>query len=118
MRASAVTLGRQLGQRIRDIRKRLSFTQEELAQRAGISVSYLSMIARAERLPHLQTLVALANALGVTLSQLFLDANGPRAKGEQAQDLPLIAYLRNLRLHRSDVDALLTVAKAMFDGRP
>jgi len=75
------------------------------------------MIESAQRLPHLKTLSALANALGVTLSQLFLDANGPRAKGEQAQDRPLIAYLGNLRLHPGDVDALLKVAKAMFEGR-
>jgi len=118
VRASAATLGTQLGQRIRELRGALSFTQEELAERAAISVSFLSMIERAERLPHLKTLAGLANALGVTLSQLFLDANGPRAKGGQAQDRPLIAFLGTLRLSPGDVEALLVVARAMFDGRP
>jgi len=117
VRASAATLGTQLGQRIRELRGALAFTQEELARRAGISVSFLSMIERAERLPHLQTLVGLANALGVTLCQLF-DLNGPRAHRGQAQDLPLIAYLGTLRLGPGDVEALLMVAKAMFEGRP
>ncbi len=46
MRASAATLGTQLGQRIRELRGALSFTQEELAERAAISVSFLSMIER------------------------------------------------------------------------
>jgi len=115
MRASAATLVTQLGRRIRELRTALSFTQEELAERAAISVSFLSMIERAERVPHLKTLSALSNALGLTLSQLFLDVNVPRADRGQTQDVPLIAYLRNLRLHQSDVDALLTVAKVMFD---
>ncbi len=108
----------QLGQRIRDIRKTRSFTQEELAEQAGIGVSFLSMIERAERVPHLVTLSALSNALGLTLSQLFLGVDVSRAKGGQAQDLPLIAYLGTLRLSPDDVGALLMVAKAMFQGRP
>jgi transcriptional regulator with XRE-family HTH domain len=93
------------------------YTQEELAQKAGISLSYLSMIERAQRTPYVETLVPIAAALGITLSQLFLDLNGPRGSDGQAQDLPLIAYLRTLRVDRTDVDALLRVAKAMFSGR-
>ena len=94
----------------------LSFTLEELAEKAGISVSFLSMIERAQRLPHLKTLSALSKALGITLSQLFLDVKGPRASGGQAQDLPLIAYLGTLRLSAGYVGALVVVAKAMFGG--
>ncbi len=44
MRRRVSTVGSQLGQRIRDIRKTLSFTQEELAKKVGIGGSYLSMI--------------------------------------------------------------------------
>jgi transcriptional regulator with XRE-family HTH domain len=113
MRRRASTVGSQLGQRIRDLRKTLSFTQEELAKKAGIGVSYLSMIERAKRMPHFETLVRLAAALGITLSQLFIEAHEPTA-----EDLPLLAYLGTLRLDRSDVEVLLRVAKAMFDGKP
>ncbi len=63
MRRRASTVGLQLGQRIRDPRKTLSFTQEELAKRAGIGASYLSMFERAKRMPHFETLVRLAAAL-------------------------------------------------------
>ena len=110
-------IGRQLGERIYELRKMRQYTQEELAQKAGISLSYLSMIERAQRTPYVETLVPIAAALGITLSQLFLDLNGPRGSDGQAQDLPLIAYLRTLRVDRTDVDALLRVAKAMFTGR-
>jgi transcriptional regulator with XRE-family HTH domain len=110
-------IGRQLGERIYELRKMRQYTQEELAQKAGISLSYLSMIERAQRTPYVETLVPIAAALGITLSQLFLDLNGPRGSDGQAQDLPLIAYLRTLRVDRTDVDALLRVAKAMFSSR-
>ena len=52
------------------------------------------------------------------LSQLFLGVDVSRAKGGQAQELPLIAYLGTLRLSPDDVEALLMVAKAMFEPRP
>jgi len=69
------------------------------------------------RLPHLKTLAVLAGALGVTLSQLFTGVNESPTSNPQIE-LPLLAYLGNLRLRPGDVDALLKVAKAMFDGRP
>jgi transcriptional regulator with XRE-family HTH domain len=113
----APTARSQLGQRIRVLRETLSLTQEQLAEKAGISVSYLSMIERAQRTPHVETLVSLAAALGITVSQLFLDMNEPRGSGP-APDLPLMAYLGTRRLDRKELDALLKVARAMFDGKP
>ena len=115
-RASTVTV--QLGRRIRALRQALSLTQEQLAEKASISVSFLSMIERAERVPHLKTLSALSKALGITLFRLFLDLNGPRGKDEQTQALPLIAYLGTLSLSPGDVETLLLVARAMFKGAP
>jgi transcriptional regulator with XRE-family HTH domain len=79
----ASELAMQLGRRIRELRKARLYTQEELAEQANIGVSYLSMIERAERVPHLSTLSLLANALGVTLSQLFLDLDQTRGAGQK-----------------------------------
>ena len=76
------------------------------------------MIERGERTPHVETLATISNALGITISQLFLGLNVPRANIGQTQELPLIAYLGTLRLDRNDVDALLKVARAMFDKWP
>ena len=45
------------------LRKRLS--QEELAAKAGLSVSYISMLERGQRTPPLDTLESLASALSV-----------------------------------------------------
>ena len=51
------------------LKKKLS--QEALASKAGISVSYVSMLERAERTPPLDTLESLASALGVSAVSLL-----------------------------------------------
>ena len=113
MRGRASIVGSQLGQRIRDRRKALSFTQEQLAEKAGIGLSYLSLIERGQRTPHLETLVQITAALDITLSQLFNEAHEPTAN-----DPLLLAFLGTLRLDPKDLDALLRFAKAMFDRKP
>jgi transcriptional regulator with XRE-family HTH domain len=113
MCAKVTKIGNGLGQRIRDLRRTLFFSQEELAERAKISVSFLSMIERSTRLPHVKTLAAIANAMGVTLSQLFLgiDESGDRPQPE----VSLIAYLETLNLDEKDVEVLLLVARSLFE---
>jgi len=46
-------------------------TQSALADSAGISISFLSMIERGERLPTIETLFRIAAALGVPPSRLL-----------------------------------------------
>ncbi len=52
----------------RRLAKKLS--QEDLAEKAGISVSYVSMLERGQRSPPLDTLESLAKALGVRAADL------------------------------------------------
>lgn len=60
-----------LGARIRTARRRLSLTQEELAEKTGISASFLGHIERGTRVASLETLVALCNTLNVTPEYLL-----------------------------------------------
>src|SRR5438105_8102640 len=65
---------KEVGRRIRQLRiSRVGprMTQEDLSERARISVSFLSMIERGERSPHLDTLAKLAEALEVRMADLF-----------------------------------------------
>ena len=107
----------QVGQRIVDLRKTLGYTQEELAERADISVSFLSMIERARRMPRVKTLAVLASAFGIPLSELLAGVRESRA-GSREPVVPLIAYIESLRLDSSDVEALLSIAKTMFPLPP
>lgn len=87
-------------------------TQENLAAKANISVSFLSMIERGERAPHLETLANLATALQVPLPELFaFDANPEKL---DALYKPLVEVCRKHSLTRRDVDRLVLVAKGMF----
>jgi transcriptional regulator with XRE-family HTH domain len=60
-----------LGKRIKARRKKLGLSQEELAHRAEVHPTYLSAIERGERNPALENLCAIADALNVTLAELF-----------------------------------------------
>jgi transcriptional regulator with XRE-family HTH domain len=51
------------------LRKKLS--QEALAAKAGLSVSYISMLERGQRTPPLDTLESLAKALSVSATSLL-----------------------------------------------
>ncbi len=102
-----------LGQRVRELRKRASLTQEELAERAGISVSFLSMIERGDRVPHIETLIMLGEALHISLPEMFLGFGEP-VKGSSGLLRPLIDYLERQELDSGDVEALLVIAKTLY----
>lgn len=59
------------GQRVKSLRKRQGWTQEELAQQIGKTVDTISNIERGFSSTRIETAVAIADALGTTLSDLF-----------------------------------------------
>ncbi len=61
-----MTLEQVVAQNLRAMRVQKKLSQETLAQKAGISVSYVSMLERGRRTPPLGTMEALAKALGVS----------------------------------------------------
>lgn len=65
-----------LGQRIRTYRRALHMTQEELAEKAGLSASFLGHIERGSRVASLDTLVQLCHALHVTPNELLGEETG------------------------------------------
>jgi transcriptional regulator with XRE-family HTH domain len=60
-----MTLLATFAQNIRQIRTRKNISQQAVAEKAKVSVSYISMLERAQRSPQLETLEAIAKALGV-----------------------------------------------------
>ena len=105
---------KEVGRRIRQLRvSRVGprMTQEDLSERAGISVSFLSMIERGERAPHLDTLSKIAGALDVPLASLFEDPSGD---GIESIYRPLIDACRKYNLSKRDVDRLVSVVRTMF----
>ncbi|MDI6915972.1 MAG: helix-turn-helix transcriptional regulator [Desulfitobacteriaceae bacterium] len=60
-----------LGQRIREERTKYRLTQEQLAEAAEINESYIGQVERGEKNPSLETVVSIANSLGVTVDFLL-----------------------------------------------
>jgi transcriptional regulator with XRE-family HTH domain len=61
MRLSAI-----VGPNLKAARIRTKLSQEQLAAKAELSVSYISMLERGERTPPLETLETLARALAIS----------------------------------------------------
>lgn len=59
------------GERLREVRKRAGFTKEGLAEAAGLDRSYCGSVERGERNVALRNIEALADALGITISELM-----------------------------------------------
>ena len=56
---------------VKNRRRFLSLTQEQLAERASLHINYIGGIERAERNPSLTTMFALAKALECSLGDLL-----------------------------------------------
>lgn len=61
------------GSRLRQLRDQRGYSQEELAERAGLHRNYVGGIERGERNVALENIVKLARALSVKPSDLFTD---------------------------------------------
>lgn len=64
-------IARLVGERIRDCRKGLGLSQEQLAFKAGLNTSYMGQVERGEKSPTIDSLEKIATALDVTLEDLF-----------------------------------------------
>ena len=67
-------LYRDFGKRVKQQRKLAQLTQEKLAEKAGISFAFVGHIERGTRKCSVDTLVKLANALGVSPNFLLQDS--------------------------------------------
>jgi len=85
-----------IGRTIRLIRTRRGLTQGQLAERAKLSVSYLSLIEQGKRNPGLDAVEAVADALDVPLNiVVFLATDVEELEGfdrETAEKLSLLAW--------------------------
>jgi transcriptional regulator with XRE-family HTH domain len=94
----------EVGRHLRARRKRLGMTLEQLAERSGLTASYIGQVERDVRKTSLKTLAALAAALDVKVGALF-DVVAPLAI------LPLGRRLESLlRSHTSRESALLVAS--------
>jgi transcriptional regulator with XRE-family HTH domain len=68
-----------LGVRIRDLRLAHNLSQEQLAERAGVSYKFIGDVERGNGNPTIKWLSAVAQGLGVSLKDLVADEEDPPA---------------------------------------
>lgn len=62
-----------IGRNIRKYRLMKKLRQEDLAEKAGLSTNYVGAIERGEKIPSLETLLVIINALGVSADMILAD---------------------------------------------
>ncbi len=71
-------LMRMVGANIQSCRENCGYTQSELAERAEISITFLSNLERGKKLMSIPVLLKLASALGVSTDQLLYENDAPQ----------------------------------------
>jgi len=66
-------LRRMFGRILREKRKALGFSQEELAHRAGLTPRYISLLECDKRQPTISTVYLLAEGLGVSMAEFVAE---------------------------------------------
>jgi transcriptional regulator with XRE-family HTH domain len=115
---------RAFGQVIRERRRQLDLTQEEVAHRIKTSVPYFAYLESAKRHPSEKVVVRLAEALGLDPRELFLLANPrirvllsqhPRSEGTSAWD----SFAKDqtlLKLHNVTDEEMQTLSQVAMMG--
>lgn len=98
-----------MGKRVRKQRQLIGLTQQELAERIGVSTSFVGHVERGTRKASLETLVALSNALGVGVDYLLAgslqsspDEGNPSGAMDPNRRLVIREILSTLQEHLSD----------------
>ncbi len=78
-----------IGLRVKEVRKQSLITQAQLAEMTELSISYISHIETAQKKASLESLVRIANALGITVDEL-LNGNQLNNPTEYQTDIDLI----------------------------
>ena len=110
-----------LGQRVRHFRQRAGLTLDGLSAQVGVTSSQLSLVETGKREAKIGLVSALAQALGVEISQL-LDLSPPSERAQlerewsKAQTLPMMTALGlpKLRLSKGTTDDQLRVLTGLY----
>lgn len=103
-----------VGRRVRLIRRRVGLTQAQLAEQAELSNNFIGLIERGEGHPTLQTIQRIAEALGVKLSELFVEEDAPKSTEQILKELERLFKRHDPR----DAQLVLLISKSVFDHLP
>ncbi|MCB1226580.1 MAG: helix-turn-helix transcriptional regulator [Verrucomicrobiales bacterium] len=101
-----------VGNRIRDKRLSLNYTQDRLATAAGISKGFLSDVETGTRSPSAEYLLKIGNALGVSLDYLMKGSSGAHSN-PATEKVRFPTSLSNFALeHKLPFDVVVSMLEA------
>ena len=107
------TIYRTIGKKIRQERRRLKLTQEELAEKADISANFLGHIERGTKRPTLNTLMKIADVLQISMGALFA---AETTYGLPTEDLFIKRFMSLIRdKKREEKELVLKIAKMILE---
>ena len=78
----------QIGKRLRQLRNIAELTQEELAEKANLSLNFIAMVETGKRTPTIGTLHTISTALNCTMADFF-NTTPPSPKNTTDKSLKL-----------------------------
>ena len=66
-------IDKRIGKRVKECRERLGITQEELAEKTGLTTNYISTVERGMSFPRCEKLIILLNGLETSADSIFWD---------------------------------------------
>lgn len=98
-----------IGKNIRKFRQERHLRQEDLAEKAGLSVNYVGALERGEKTPSLESFITIANVLHVSSDMLLEDVllTGYRVKESLlAEKMSSLTYAQRVQVY-AVLDALI-----------
>jgi transcriptional regulator with XRE-family HTH domain len=100
-----------LGRRIKERRKTLGLTQQQLAESLGVTPQHISVIEQDKRSPSLSSLARMAEQLGVTVDFLVV--------GKEGTIISVITAIKaDKRLNLKTKRALITLVEELYKISP
>ena len=97
-------IDKRIGKRVKQARERLGITQEDLAEKTGLTTNYISTVERGMSFPRCEKLIILLNGLETSADSIFCDVfeHSGEAKASELSkkiaDLPPEAQKRILQM--------------------
>lgn len=66
-------IDKRIGERIKQCREKLGLTQDQFAERLGLTTNYISTVERGASFPRCEKLIAIINGLEVSADAIFCD---------------------------------------------
>lgn len=110
-------IDKRIGERIKQCREQLGLTQEQFAERLGLTTNYISTVERGASFPRCEKLIAIINGLETSADAIFCDVithtSGYRSGilSEELKELPAEEQQRILEI----VELMIKQAKKKMD---